>query len=102
MCKRIKEPTKERESTMQITDHEKAKRLARTILSDIALYNQSKIEKGIKNDNLFDLLKEDLDKGRDLYHSRVAPEIAERTNYFNYAVVDILIKKGGAIESEIW
>ncbi len=87
---------------MQITDHVKAKRFARTILSDIALYNQSKIEKGIKNDNLFEILKADLEKGEDLYKSRVAPEIVENTSYFNHAVVDILVMKGGKIESEIW
>ncbi|OIP64617.1 MAG: hypothetical protein CO150_00935 [Nitrospirae bacterium CG_4_9_14_3_um_filter_53_35] len=87
---------------MKITDHNKAKRLARTILSDIALYNKSKIEKGIKNDNLFDLLKEDLDKGLELYRSRVAPEITDHTNYYNHAVVDILVRKGGNIESDIW
>ncbi len=87
---------------MKITDHEKAKRLARTILSDISLYNQPKIEKGIKNDNLFDLLEEDLQKGLELYRSRVSPEISSQTNYFNIAVVDILIKNGGKIESDIW
>jgi len=87
---------------MKITDHEKAKRLARTILSDISLYNQPKIEKGIKNDNLFDLLEEDLQKGLELYQSRVSPEISSQTNYFNIAVVDILIKNGGKIESDIW
>lgn len=87
---------------MKITDHEKAKRLARTILSDISLYNKAKIEKGIKNDNLFDLLENDLAKGLELYKSRVSEEIAESTNYFNYALVDILIKKGGNIESAIW
>ncbi len=86
----------------KIIDHEKAKRLARTILSDIALYNQPKIEKGIKNDNLFELLDEDLQKGRELYRSRVAPEIVETTNYFNHAVVDILVMKGGKVESSIW
>ena len=92
----------EEEYDMKITDHDKAKRLARTILSDIALYNKSKIEKGIKNDNLCDLLNEDLDKGLELYRSRVAPEIADHTNYYNYAVVDILVRKGGNIESDIW
>ena len=90
------------ETCMMITDHEKAKRLARTILSDISLYNKAKIEKGIKNDNLFDLLENDLAKGLELYKSRVSEEIAESTNYFNYALVDILIKKGGNIESAIW
>ncbi len=87
---------------MKITDHDKARRLARTILSDIALYNQSKVEKGIKNDNLFELLDSDLQKGLELYQSRVSPEISEHTNYFNQAVVDVLVKNGGKIQSEIW
>ena len=36
-----------------------AKRLARAILSDVAMYNQDKVESGIKNDNIFDILKDD-------------------------------------------
>ena len=87
---------------MQIEDADKARRLARTIVSDIALYNREEIRKGIKNDNVFDLLAEEIERGRKLYVSRVAPEVQRRVNYYNQAIVDILIKQYGNVESDIW
>lgn len=85
-----------------ITSPEAAARLARTILSDIALYNKEKIKQGIKNDNLFEALEKELKEGEDLYKSRVAPELLKKTNFFNKAIVDILIKRSGDVESDIW
>lgn len=82
--------------------HEAAARLARTIISDIALYNKPKIEEGLKNDSLFDVLEEELAQGEELYIGRVDPEILKTTNYYNKALVDILIKRNGDIESKIW
>lgn len=79
-----------------------AARLARTIVSDIALYNRDKILDGIKNDNIFDLLEKELAEGLSLYRSRVAPELDVRDRLYNRAIVDILIKRNGNIESEIW
>jgi hypothetical protein len=80
-------------------DH--AKRLARTIISDVALYNTEKVESGIKNDNIFDLLQEELEEGRQHFFSRVAPELKPEAIY-DIAVVDVLIKRAGKIESDIW
>lgn len=80
-------------------DH--AKRLARAIISDVALYNKEKVESGIKNDNIFDVLKEELEEGRQHFFSRVPPEI-NRDNIFDIAMVDVLIKRAGKIESSIW
>jgi hypothetical protein len=51
---------------------------------------------------LFDLLKEEIEEGRRYYLSRVDPEIAESTNYFNQALVDVLLKPTGRIPSKIW
>ncbi len=85
-----------------ITTPEAAARLARTIVYDIVLYNKEKIEEGIRNDNVFDLLEEEIREGERLYNSRVDPELAARTNFYNRALVDILIKKSGNIESRIW
>ena len=85
-----------------ITDAEAAKRLARTIASDIALYNQEKIKSGIENDNLFDILVDELDEGKSLYASRVSPELAQKTNFFNIAIVDIIVKRSANIQSKIW
>jgi hypothetical protein len=87
---------------MQIEDADKARRLARTIVSDIALYNREEIRKGIRNDNVFELLAEEIERGKKLYVSRVSPEIQKQRNYFNQAIVDILIKQYGNVESGIW
>ena len=72
------------------------------VVSDIALYNAKKVEEGVRNDNLFDLLKEEIEEGQGYYLSRVDPEIAKNTNYFNQALVDVLIKPTGRIPSKIW
>jgi hypothetical protein len=85
-----------------IKDPEVAKRLARAIVSDIALYNKEKVEKGIKDDNIFDALKTELDEGEELYISRIDPELAKETNFYNRAIVDVMIKQCGSIESDIW
>jgi hypothetical protein len=78
-----------------------AKRLARAILSDVALYNMEKVENGIKNDNIFDTLKEELEEGRQHFYSRVTPDLNPEYIY-DIAVVDVLIKRAGKIESSIW
>ncbi len=85
-----------------ITTPEAASRLARTIVSDIALYNREKVYEGIKNDNLFELLQKEIKEGEELYLSRVDRELAARTNFYNRAIVDILIKRYGNVESQIW
>ncbi|MFN3476664.1 MAG: hypothetical protein ACK4Z6_03805 [Candidatus Methylomirabilales bacterium] len=82
--------------------HERAKRLARLIIADIVLYNQEKIVEGIKNDTLFELLKEDIEIGRKYYEKNVDPAVVEKTNYFNQALVDILVKGKGNVPSKIW
>lgn len=85
-----------------INKNEAAARLARTIVADIALYNKEKIQKGIKNDNIFDLLEKEIKEGLDLYRSKVDPELDKKNNFFNKAIVDILIKRYGTIKSDIW
>ncbi len=80
----------------------KAVRFARTIASDIALYNEKKIIRSIENDTFFDDLKEEIDEGRGLYRSRMSPEIYAQTNYFDRAIVDVILKPKGHIRSKIW
>jgi hypothetical protein len=87
-----------------MTDEEKVKamRLARAIASDISLYNEQKIIKGIEQDNLFDVLKEEIEEGRELYKSRVSPEVYTTTNFFDRAIVDIVIRSKAHVKSKIW
>ena len=77
-------------------------RLARAIVSDIALYNQEKVKEGIKNDNIFEVLTEELQEGREHFYSRVSPELESRDHLFDRAIVDVMIKQAGKIESSIW
>ena len=85
-----------------IKTSDEAKRLARTILSDILLYNQAKVKEGIEKDSLFQILTEELAEGKKYYESMVDEEVRQATNFFNEAVVDVLLKQGGKIKSEIW
>ncbi len=86
-------------SLIESPDH--ARRLARAIISDVALYNREKVEEGIRNDNIFELLAAELEEGRQHFMSRVVPELGP-SQIFNMAIVDVLIKRAGKIESSIW
>jgi hypothetical protein len=85
-----------------VKDPDVARRIARAVVSDIALYNAKQVEEGIAKDTLFDLLKEEIEEGRSYYLSRVDPEVARSTNYFNEALVDVLVRSGGRIPSKAW
>ena len=84
-----------------IQNRDQARRLARAIISDVAIYNKEKVELGIKNDNIFDVLSEEIEEGRQHFYSRVAPELNPE-HLFDLTLVDILIKRAGKIESPIW
>lgn len=87
-----------------MTDEEKMKamRLARAIASDISLYNEAKIVQGIEKDDLFETLKNEIEEGRELYKSRVSAEVFTRTNFFERAINDVVIKPKGNVKSKIW
>lgn len=85
-----------------ISNNDEAKRLARTILSDILLYNQAKVKEGIEKDSLFDVLSEELAEGRKYYETMVDSSLRQSTNFFNEAVIDVLLKQGGKHKSDIW
>jgi hypothetical protein len=70
--------------------HEEAKRFARLVVSEIKLYNESKVSEGRRNKDLYERLKEDIERGRQMYSDRVAPPIRDTTNYFYDELVRIL------------
>ncbi|MEO7092307.1 MAG: hypothetical protein ABI175_03590 [Polyangiales bacterium] len=80
---------------------EAARRLARAIASDLSLYNAEKIEKGVSNDNLFDELRSDIEEGRALFNSRVSPDLYSK-NFYDRAIIDLLIRGKGHIRSKMW
>lgn len=84
-----------------IETEEAARRLARAIASDLSLYNEEKIVEGITNDNLFNVLSEELEEGRALFKSRVSPELYAK-NFYDRAVIDILVRSKGHVQSKMW
>jgi hypothetical protein len=84
-----------------IETEEAARRLARAIASDLSLYNEDKIVSGIQNDNLFESLAEEIEEGRALYKRRVSPDLYPR-NFYDRALVDILVKAKGHVKSKLW
>ena len=81
---------------------EQAMRLARAICSDVSLYNEEKIVRGIEQDNFFDALKDELEEGRQLYRSRVAPDLYAKTNFYDRAIIDVILRSKGHVRSRIW
>lgn len=73
--------------------HIKAKRLARIIVSDISLYNQAKMEEGVRNKTLYDLLADDIQEGRALYERRIPEAVRAGTNYLDEAFSELIAKK---------
>ena len=84
-----------------IETEEAARRLARAIASDLSLYNEEKIVEGIEKDNLFEAIAEEIEEGRAHYKSRVSPALYEK-NFYDRAIVDILVKSKGHIRSRVW
>jgi hypothetical protein len=70
--------------------HEKARRLARVLASDIAIYNRDKRDRGIREGNLVAVLGYEIKKSWEIYKERVGSEFANSTPYFRDALNEML------------
>jgi hypothetical protein len=70
--------------------HEDAKRFARLVVSEIKLYNEAKVNEGRRHKDLYERLKEDIERGRQMYTDRVPGNVRDATNYFYDELVRIL------------
>lgn len=70
--------------------HEEARRLARLLVSEIKLYNEEQVEAGRRNRDIYERLKEDIDRSRQMYEDRVDPKVVATTDYFYQELVRIL------------
>ncbi len=67
--------------------HRKAQRFARLLVDEIKLYNQAKVNEGRRNKDLYDRLKEDIDKSRATFQKRYGSTVAATGDYFQKEVV---------------
>ncbi|HSB09006.1 MAG TPA: hypothetical protein VLM38_05805 [Blastocatellia bacterium] len=70
--------------------HNDARRFARLLVSEIKLYNEHKVAEGRRSGDLYDRLKEDIDRSRQMYEKRVTPGVAAKFDYFYDELVGTL------------
>jgi hypothetical protein len=70
--------------------HDDAKRFARLVVSEIKLYNEAKVAEGRRTKDIYERLKEDIERGRQMYHDRVPVNVRDATDYFHDELVRIL------------
>ena len=67
--------------------HRKAQRFARLLVDEIKLYNQAKVAEGRRNKDLYDRLKEDIDKSRGTFQKRYGGTAAANADYFSHELL---------------
>ena len=67
--------------------HRKAQRFARLLVDEIKLYNQAKVAEGRNNKDLYDRLKEVIEKSRVTYQKRYGTTAAASGNYFQHEII---------------
>lgn len=70
--------------------HNDARRFARLLVSEIKLYNEQKVNEGRESSDLYDRLREAIDRSREMYDKRVQPAVASKFDYFHYELVNSL------------
>jgi len=70
--------------------HNDARRFARLLVSEIKLYNEQKVKEGRDGGDLYDRLREAIDRSREMYDKRIQPPVAAKFDYFHYEVVNTL------------
>jgi hypothetical protein len=70
--------------------HDEARRFARLLVSEIKLYNETEVEQGRANGDLYERLKEDIDRSREMYEKRIDDDVRTAHDYFRDELVRIL------------
>ncbi len=70
--------------------HRDAKRFSRLLVSEIELYNKTKVAEGRKNRDLYSRLKTDIERSRQTYQKRFGNTTATQFDYFHEELVRTL------------
>ncbi|MGQ9665654.1 MAG: hypothetical protein ACUVUH_10055, partial [bacterium] len=62
--------------------HERARRLAKALASDLVLYNQEKVEQGLREGTLIQLLGSEIRRSWEYYCQQIPKHIIENSDYF--------------------
>jgi hypothetical protein len=70
--------------------NQKAKRLARALVSDMVAYHPQKRDEGMRAGTLKQLFREEIKKSYEEYVDQIGKEFAETTSHFQDALNDVL------------
>jgi GAF domain-containing protein len=70
--------------------HEDARRFARLLVSEILLYNEDQVIRGRAQRDIYDRLKEEIDRSRQAYAQRVPRSVSSRVDYLHQEMVRAL------------
>lgn len=73
--------------------HDKARRFARLIVADIALYNGPAVDEGVRNNTFAKLLSHEIKEARALYAQRVPEDVRKDTTYLEDAFRELIVRK---------
>ncbi|MDA8082900.1 MAG: zinc-ribbon domain-containing protein [Nitrospiraceae bacterium] len=77
---------------------EKARRLARTIINDIHLYNTAKVEAAIRAGDFYAVFGAEIKEGKKLYDTRVSQEVRETFDYYREAIDNFIAAKKASLQ----
>ena len=86
------------EVPVETREYDEARRLARLILSDIVIYHAARVDRGIRENNFFAVLKEEIEEGRQYYESRVPERVRIGSDIFNETLEQFVQMKREEIE----
>ena len=66
---------------------DEARRLARLLVSELKLYNEDEIGRGKRAGNIYQHLREDIDRSRRIYEERIADEVRQRHDFLQEELV---------------
>lgn len=80
--------------------HRKARRFAKLLVDEIKLYNQAKVAEGRQHRDLYERLKDDIEKSRTTYDKRYGDTSAAAANYFDEELIRILADNDSTLMGE--
>jgi len=86
------------DTAVEPREYDEARRLARLILSDIIIYHAVKVEQGIRDDNFFDVLRTEIEEGRQYYDSRVPMRVRRDSEIYTETLQQFVQMKREELE----
>ena len=87
---------------MRISDGERAKRLARVLVSDLVAEWGDQMRMGLEKDDFFARLGPQIERARVFFLARVASDLADRQRIFDWAVVDGMFAHNRRLRAYFW